>query len=147
MTRLRRTSRRWDDDYGIPRGSGIIDRERVIGCIGREARHVIRKAIDEINTHPRVVGTSVSQRLSNDHSRSINSEMELFPGTLATSTVLGCRPLAFAEDGQPSAVDEQMDRFLDWNEIQADIEALTTPREGGVVGSFKINIHRRKNRP
>ena len=109
MTRLRRTSRRWDDDYGIPRGAGIIDRERVIGCVGREARHVILNAIDEINTHPRVVGASVSQCLGHDRPRLIDTNMQLLPGTLAAPSMFRCGPFAFADDGQPSAVDDEMD--------------------------------------
>ncbi len=51
---------------------GCMDRERAIGCVGRETRHVILNAIDEINAHPCAVDTSVSQRLSNDHSRCVD---------------------------------------------------------------------------
>ncbi len=31
--------------------------------------------------------------------------------------------------------------------MQPDIEALTTPREGGVVGSFEIDVHQGQHRP
>jgi hypothetical protein len=31
--------------------------------------------------------------------------------------------------------------------VRTDIEALTTPREGGVVGSFKIGTHQYQHRP
>jgi hypothetical protein len=66
---------------------------------------------------------------------SMNTEMELLPGTLATSAVLGCRPFSGASAAQPSAANEEMDRSLDRNEIQAEIEPLTSPRESDVVGS------------
>ena len=55
--------------------------------------------MDEIESRLRIVDIPVGQDLGDDHTGSINTEMELLPGTLATSTVLGCRPLAFADDG------------------------------------------------
>ncbi len=33
------------------------------------------------------------------------------------------------------------------DEMKIDIEVLTTPREGGVVGSFAIDTHQRQYRP
>ncbi len=98
MTRLRRTSRRWDDDFGTPRGAGSVDREGVIGCVGREARNVILNRTDEIDSGLRIVDIPVGQDLGDNRTGPINTEMELLPGTLATSTVLGCRPFALADD-------------------------------------------------
>jgi hypothetical protein len=40
-----------------------------------------------------------------------------------------------------------MDGLVEWGEMEIDIELLTTPREGGVVGSFKIDTHQRQDRP
>ena len=40
-----------------------------------------------------------------------------------------------------------MDGFVDWGKMQIDIELLTTPREGGVVGSFEIDPRQRQDRP
>jgi hypothetical protein len=37
-----------------------------------------------------------------------------------------------------------MDRLLDGNEMRPHIEALTTPRDGGVVGSLEIDVHQRQ---
>ena len=105
---MRPTSRRWNDDHDIPRGAGIIDCERVIDRIGREARHVILNAIDEINTHPRVVGTCVNQSRSNGHSRSINTEMKLLSATPAATFILGGSPFAFANERQPRAADDEI---------------------------------------
>jgi hypothetical protein len=31
--------------------------------------------------------------------------------------------------------------------MKINVEALTTPRERGVVGSFEINVHQRQDRP
>ena len=99
MKRLRRTSRGWDDDFGTPRGAGGVDREGVIGCVGREARDVIRNTIDEIKSSLRVISACVSQSLGDNHARSINTQMKLLPATPAATSILGGGPFAFADDG------------------------------------------------
>ena len=40
-----------------------------------------------------------------------------------------------------------MDGFIMCDPMQIDIEALTTPRERGVIGGFEINVHQRQDRP
>ncbi len=47
----------------------------------------------------RVVGIPVGQDFGDDHTRSIDTEMEFLPGTLAASSMLDGRPLAFADNG------------------------------------------------
>ena len=94
MTRLRRTSRRWDDDFGISRGAGGGDREGVIGRVCGETFNISLYAVDEIKSSLRIVGASVSQRLSDDHALSINTEMKLLPATSAAASILGSGPLA-----------------------------------------------------
>jgi hypothetical protein len=64
------------------------------------------KSIDEIKGSLRVVSTPVSQGLGNDQSRSLDTDMEFLPGALSTSSMLHCRPFAFADDGQPCTVDD-----------------------------------------
>ena len=96
MTRSRRTPRRWNDDFATPRGAGIVDRKGVIGCVSRESRNVTLYRVYQIEGCLRVVSASMSQSLGDDHARSIDPDMEFLSGTLATSSVPGCRPLAFA---------------------------------------------------
>jgi hypothetical protein len=40
-----------------------------------------------------------------------------------------------------------MNGFVACDSMQMDTEALTAPRERGVVGSLKIDIHQRQYRP
>ena len=40
-----------------------------------------------------------------------------------------------------------MDGFVACDSMQIDIEALTTPRERGVVGSLESDTHQRQDRP
>ena len=55
--------------------------------------------IDEALSGLRVVGIPVGQSPDDDHTRSIDAEMKLLPATFAVYSMLGCRPLAFADDG------------------------------------------------
>jgi len=70
--------------------------------------------------------------------------MQLLPGTLAAPSKFRCGPFAFADDGQPSAVDDEMDGVVARHTIELDVEMLATPREGGVIGSFVIDAHQRE---
>ena len=105
-SRSRRRLYRWNDDCGAACCCGLVDRDRVIGCVSREACNVRPKSIDEIEGSLRVVRTPVSQGLCNDQSRSLDTEMEFLPGALSASSMLHCRPFAFADDGQPCAIDD-----------------------------------------
>ena len=93
----------------------------------------------------RVVGIPVGQDFGGDHTRSIDTEMEFLPGTLPASSMLDGRPLAFADNGQPCAVDDQMNGIIDCSAMQIDIEILTTTGEGGVIWGFEIDTHQRQN--
>jgi hypothetical protein len=70
--------------------------------------------------------------------------MELSPTPFALSSMLRGRPLPFANDRESRAVDDEMDGLVGRDEMEIDIEVLTTPREGGVVGSFEIDTHHRQ---
>jgi hypothetical protein len=73
--------------------------------------------------------------------------MELSPTPFALSSMLRGRPLPFANDRESRAVDDEMDGLVGRDEMQGNIEALATPREGGVVGSFEIDPRQRQDRP
>ena len=67
--------------------------------------------------------------------------MQLLSGALTAPSIFGCGPFAFADDGQPGAVDDEMDWLFRGNASELDVEMLATPREGRVVGSFVIDAH------
>ena len=85
-----------------------------------------------------------SERVGDNHTGSTDTQTELPPATLTTASMFRGGPFTFAHDRESCAVDDEMDRVLDRNEMQPYIEVLTTPRDGGVVGSFEIDIHQRQ---
>jgi hypothetical protein len=72
--------------------------------------------------------------------------MKLLPGALSFVSVLDGGPLAFADDGQPGAVDHEMKAFSGSYTVEPDVEVLAAPREGRVVGSFEIDVHQGQDR-
>ena len=54
--------------------------------------------IDQSGSGLRVVGTPVGQGLGDNHTRSFDTEMEFLPTSFAFPSMLGCGPLAFADD-------------------------------------------------
>ena len=64
----------------------------------------------------------------------MGSTDRLAPGKDALRTG---RPLAFADDRQPGAVDDEMDGFVGMHAVEPDIEVPTTPRERG--GNLKTS--------
>ena len=76
-----------------------------------DACDVVLDFIDQGQACHRVVNVPVGQDVSEDYARSIDTEMEFLPAPLALASVLCGRPLAFANDREPSAVDDEMSGF------------------------------------
>ena len=73
--------------------------------------------------------------------------MELLPAPLAPTAVLRRGPFTFAHNRNARAIDDEMDRSLDRDAVQLDVEGLTPARKRGVVGRFEIDVHQGENRP
>ncbi len=58
--------------------AAIVDRERVIGCVCRDARDIALNLIDKINSRLRVVSIPVGQSRSDDDTQSIDAERSFF---------------------------------------------------------------------
>ena len=84
--RSRRCLSRWDDDFRIACCSGLVNCDRVVGGVRREARDVLLNLVDEIKSSPRVVGIPVRKNLGDDRARPVYTEMELLPATLAAAS-------------------------------------------------------------
>ncbi len=69
--------------------------------------------------------------------------MEFLPGTLAAASVLDSGPLAFADDGQSSAINDEMKATFRCGETETDIDLLATAGDRCVVGSFEVKSHQR----
>lgn len=73
--RSRRRLDRWNNNFGTVCCCGLVDRERVIGCVCGEACNVILNRIEEIESGLRIVGIPVGQDLGDNHTGSINAEI------------------------------------------------------------------------
>ena len=65
--------------------------------------------------------------------RSIDAEVELLPAAFALAPMLCCRPFAFANDRESSAVDDEMDGFARGDSTEPDVEVLAATRERRVI--------------
>ena len=63
---------------------GFVDRDRVIGSVGRKACDVALNRIDQVESGLRVIGGPIGQHLRDDRTRSIDAEVELLPPALVT---------------------------------------------------------------
>jgi hypothetical protein len=91
------------------------------------------------------VSIPIRQDLCDDGARSINTQTKLLPGALAATTMLDSGPLPFADDGSPSAVDDEMKAALRCGKAETDIDLLATAGDRGVVGSFEVKSHQRQD--
>ena len=92
----------------------------MIGCVSREARDATFDLVDKIKTSLRIVGTSESQSLSDDHPLSLNTKMKLLPAAPAATSMIGGGPFAFSDDRRASAVDVHVGtkQFLEESRIR-----------------------------
>jgi hypothetical protein len=111
-------------------GATVARRRRSIGvpkgCF--EPRSTSRGLPDEIETCVGIGGIAARQDLRNDHTRTINAEMELLPSTFPLLPVLGGRPFAFANDRESCAIDNEMDGLVGRGAAKPDIEILAAAR-------------------
>ena len=98
--------RRHDD--GRASGVGcLVEGERVVGSVRRDRPRAAGNGLDQIDVRTRVIHRGIGQRLSDDHSRLVDSQMKLLPPTPPASSVFRRRPLTLADHRQASAVDEE----------------------------------------
>ncbi len=146
LTRLRRTLRRWNDDFGSSCLGNIVYRKSVIGRVRRDAPDVALDFSEQVKSCFRIVNIPVGQDLGDDRTRSIHTKMKLPPATPAAASILGGGPLSFANDGQPCAIDNQMYGLIRWDPMQIGIEVMATTRESCVIWGFKSQLHQRQYR-
>ena len=73
--------RRRDDD-GRASGVGcLVEGERVVGSVRRDRPRAAGNGLDQIDARTRVIHRGIGQRLSDDHSRLVDSQMKLLPPT------------------------------------------------------------------
>ncbi len=73
--------------------------------------------------------------------------MELPPALDALAAVLGRCPLAFSEDAESAAVDDEVGRPGALTNAQRHGEARASARHGGVVGNVEAHAHQLEDGP
>ena len=108
--------RRHDD--GRASGVGcLVEGERVVGSVRRDRPRAAGNGLDQIDARTRVIHRGIGQRLSDDHSRVVDSQMKLFPPPPPASSVFRRRPLTLADHRQASAVDEEVQGRRAWERV------------------------------
>ena len=131
--RHRRRLGRRNHDPGTSRPGRLVERDGLVGGVRGHARDVPVHLLDQTDAGRRVIGCRLRDRLGNDYAGAVDTEVQLLPAALAAGPVLYGGPLAFADDRQSCAIDDEMHRSLGRNAIECQIEMLTPTRERRVI--------------
>ena len=137
---LRRPCRRYHHP-GVARVRGRIERDRVVGSIPRDAGHGASRRPDQIDAHRRVIDRRLGQRMRDDHTGPVDTQVQLLPASPATYAVFRGGPFAFTDNGQTRAVDDEMQWPGGRDGARRAIQLLTPARER------RVGPGRRDRRP
>ena len=118
------------------RASGVgclVEGERVVGRVRRDRPRAAGHGLDQIEARTRVIHRGSGQRLSDDRSRLVDSQMKLLPPPPPASSVFRRRPLTLADHRQASAVDEEVQGGAPGNASEREVEMLPAPGQGVVA--------------
>ena len=119
---------RWHHNLRATRTRGIVAGDRVVGGVRRDARHVAVDRRDQIDARRRVIERRLGQDFGDDHTRSVDRNMERLPATRAASAVFRGGPFAFA-DYREGIVKLSRIRLTDPQD-----DGLKSRREPGMLG-------------
>ena len=137
---------RWHHNLRATRTRGIVEGDRVVGGVRRDARHVAVDRRDQIDARRRVIERRLGQDFGDDHTRSVDRNMELLPATRAASAVFRGGPFAFADYRESRAVDDEVHGFAPWDSTKGELEVLAAPRERRMIGRGQIEAHQPEER-
>ena len=137
---------RWHHNLRATRTRGIVEGDRVVGGVRRDARHVAVDRRDQIDARRRVIERRLGQDFGHDHPRSGDRNMELLPATRAASAVFRGGPFAFADYRESRAVDDEVHGFAPWDSTKGELEVLAAPRERRLIGRGQIEAHQPEER-
>ena len=141
MTRDIRRPGRWDDDRRTPRPGGLVDGDRVRGRISGDAHERAIDGGEQIEGGGRILTRRLGQRVDTDHAGLIDAKVELPPATSAAATVFRGSPLTCSDDGQPRAVEHEMEALAERDRPQTAPQMLTAPGERRRVGGGEVEAH------
>ena len=99
-----------------------------------------------MNTRVRVIDRGVSHRVSHDHTRLVDTEMELLPPALPALPVFRRGPFTLTHNRQAGAIDEEMRVSTPWNVSKRKVDVLPAPGQRGVIGRPKVELHQPQER-
>ena len=125
----------------------MMDRPSIISSIARTSgdfsRYLLKHRLDLRGIIPR----SCRQRLGDNLAGiGIDPQMQLAPGAPFRPSLLTHLPFPFTEDFQPTAIDDQMNRFLLRAHRQLDLQLRLPTRQRRVAGGLQIDAHQGKQR-
>ena len=132
---------RWDDDRRTPRPRRFVDGDRVIGGVSGDAHERALDRSEQIEGGGRIIPRRLGQRVDTDHAALIDAKVELPPATSAAATVFRGRPLTCSDEGQPRAVEHEMEARAGRDRSQTAPQMLTAPGERRIVGGGEVEAH------
>src|SRR5262249_50764285 len=136
----------WHHDPRATRTRGIIEGYRVVGRIPRDADDAALNCLNQLDGCRRVIDSGLGQRVRDDDTRAVDTQMELLPASLAVSSVFRSSPLPFAQDREHRAVDDEMHAFACRDSIKREVEVLAAPGKCRVIRSGEVYAHHLEER-
>ena len=96
------------NDLRASNDGGVIQGTAIVGPVANFLADLAWRAIHKLNAHAGVIYVRICQHLADDYAIAVDTEVQLRPTTNALAAVFSRSPLAFAEDGKPAAVDDQI---------------------------------------
>ncbi len=133
---------RGDDDCRTPRPRGFVDGDRVRGRISGDAHERTIDGVDQIEGGGRIITRRPGQRVDKDRAGLIDAKVKLPPATPAAATVFRGRPLPCPDEGQPRAVEHEMEALAGRDRrSQTAPQMLTAPGKRRIVGGGEVEAH------
>ena len=117
-------------------GDEAIDVSRVPPSIDESSM-----LLKQIEGGRRIITRRLGQRVDTDHAGLIDAKVELPPAASAAATVFRSSPLTLPDDGQPRAVEHEMEALVGRDRPQTAPQMLAAPGERRVVGGGEVEAH------
>ena len=90
---------------------------------------------------------SAAQGVSDDHARSVDTQMERLPAPRPAASMFHGGPFTFAHHREPGTVDDKMDAGARGDATQREVEPLRPPRKCCVIGRGQVEAQHPEDRP
>ena len=115
-------------------GTGrLVEGDCVVGRIRGDSRDVVGHGLDQLDACRRVIDRRVRERMSDDHTGWIDTQMEFLPPARAPASMFRRRPFTLADDRQARAVDDELKAGAPGNAPQRKVEVLAATGQRRVI--------------